>query len=767
MLYRSTSSLIISVLGLLCTLLISGPACYSEIGVRIRYPECRCAEDGANDASNVCTHDPSIDLDGWAGLRVLPIGTAVTCANLGYVTSLREGRIRLNVTTPAARATITGVVNINCDLIAQTIVINGVMILGGANEAATIENINAKTEITGVLASSTPSHNLVLTQVQYGPQCRVDVTNGTAILGTASAAAVGRDAVATITYEDGTPVTDTVWQSGAGCILKDINGNSINLTETAASTIGDKGLQIEVSFQNVTTVNWTNLSNNMAGQCTGTNLWQAEDIPLSFGENIIQIIATDGAGNSGGLPIAIARYGGGITILSPAGNISHGLSIDITGESEFRDYPAVIGVPVSPAVISGDFANCDLDENDQISINIIQPAYNAILTGTVPFVANSETGNIVVNGVDIPIGHSVGEVVMNFDNYALQTGVTARPDAEGHFVIRSLFPGSASRIEVSNATSILGFDSANVVGTDATAEVTDMFGQSISDGVWDSGLGTTLRDSFGNSIGLTDAAASTTGNLGVAFITQLADSSVLTWRNTVTNQTGACDGVKNWSAHNVPLVEGENLVTITANDEGGILGTGNLWQTNFIPCSSIGAAVKDGHTYVSLSEHSVPYGSSETPGYFYIEDANRTGGVPVFGMTAQRGEKVTVDGLLCLNNGYGSFYGMGIWAYAVTNTGDANAKPLAIGNKMLTKLDDGIRLSGLLVRVWGKVAATNALFNSFTVDDGSGSPIICQLPTSMSYNSAWQFASVTGIAEVTYSGLRVVRIRDTDDIIPL
>ena len=195
-------------------------------------------------------------LDGSAGIVTTVKGSAVMSAELGKA-NLSSALTGISVdlsaggTQLASKATLTGSVAINADMTGKSITINGKTIAGGANEAATLQAINNVANETGVVATVDASHNLILTQKSYGSANRIDVTGGTDMFGAASSAAVGADARA-IVSSGGNNVTDAVWSSGSGTILKDSLGNAIQLTDAAATTAAVNADQIDLAVGSLT-----------------------------------------------------------------------------------------------------------------------------------------------------------------------------------------------------------------------------------------------------------------------------------------------------------------------------------------------------------------------------------------------------------------------------------------------------------------------------------------------------------------------------------
>jgi len=179
-------------------------------------------------------------LDGSAGLVGTSTYAGVAAVDIAKANiSASATNLKITTTQAATKATLTGTAHINADLSGSTITINGVTIQGGANEDATVANINAKSNQTGVVASKVADgadFNLKLDQKAYGSDQKIIVTGGTNIYGAATASAAGLDVRASVFYSDGTTnVSDASWVSGTGTVLKDTLGNSIQLTDAVAA----------------------------------------------------------------------------------------------------------------------------------------------------------------------------------------------------------------------------------------------------------------------------------------------------------------------------------------------------------------------------------------------------------------------------------------------------------------------------------------------------------------------------------------------------
>lgn len=198
-------------------------------------------------------------LDGSSGIVATVKGSSVVSADLSkatLTTAMADVHVDLSVgggTQLATKANMTiGTVALAADLSSKTININGVTIQGGANAAATIQNINNAIGQTGGVVATNSGGFLKLDQLGFGSDDRIDVTGGTDILGRAADAATGTDARAIVSNGAGTNVSDAVWAAGSGTIIKDSLGNAIQLTNAAATTAADNADQLDLAVGSLT-----------------------------------------------------------------------------------------------------------------------------------------------------------------------------------------------------------------------------------------------------------------------------------------------------------------------------------------------------------------------------------------------------------------------------------------------------------------------------------------------------------------------------------
>ncbi len=232
------------------------------------------ANTGANDAASIAADQAqivnarnSIDkiaaetqfgtkylLNGSSGIKVTVTGSSVTGANLSYATTLAAtDTISITTTQAAEKATLNskdfGDDDAEVVGAAGTFYINGVGVTYEANttvaQLATL--VNAVSDQTGVVATTNGTGVVAFTTKAYGSTASVSITSGGDILtgGALSASDIGQDVRAQVTRSGGSDVSDASWASGTGTTLRDSLGNTIQLTDAAASgTPGALGAQM-------------------------------------------------------------------------------------------------------------------------------------------------------------------------------------------------------------------------------------------------------------------------------------------------------------------------------------------------------------------------------------------------------------------------------------------------------------------------------------------------------------------------------------------
>ncbi len=138
--------------------------------------------------------------------------------------------------------------------------INGVKIdyTAGDSTSAFIAKINAKTELTGAVASlNTTTGRIEVDSTNYGSKTVLNITSGELLLGEGSSAlnTYGLDAQAEITKTINgavSNVSDQEWNRGDGLTLKDSLGNAIVLNAAGGTVTGDATSEFTVEVNSLT-----------------------------------------------------------------------------------------------------------------------------------------------------------------------------------------------------------------------------------------------------------------------------------------------------------------------------------------------------------------------------------------------------------------------------------------------------------------------------------------------------------------------------------
>lgn len=211
-----------------------------------------------------------------------------------------------------------------------------------------------------------------------------------------------------------------------------------------------------------------------------------------------------------------------------------------------------------------------LADADVVAVNVTTAAEKASVTTDVDLSSGiGSAGSFYVNGVKVDYTAADTNITLTEKINALQsqTGVVA--SVSTNFVkLDSVAYGSDARVDlVGLSTAINSASTAADAGADVAATVTSG-GSNVSDASWASGKGTQLKDSLGNVIDLTSAAAAATGDKGNQF---LMDGAALTFQ--VGAYAGQTRSLSLGDAHAATLgtgvFSGENLSTVNVTTEAG------------------------------------------------------------------------------------------------------------------------------------------------------------------------------------------------------
>jgi hypothetical protein len=358
----------------------------------------------------------------------------------------------------------------------------------------------------------------------------------------------------------------------------------------------------------VASVTWSNAAKATAGTAAGTTSWSAAAIELAPGDNLITVTATDQVGNTATDTITVTYDPQPPTVA-------------ITAPSSTGTYNTAV-TPVNLSGTAGAFIGSSITP-----VSVTQVAWTNLTTGgsgvatlgsgtwaaSVPLTTGS-------NGIQVVASDGAGNTAVD--------SITVVYDPAAPLVVITT-PTTLPTYVTANSPLVLGGSALDDVGVSSVtwlsdAAVTPSSGAALGASSWSSSIplavGTNnITVTATNVVGTTGAARITvtydpipptvaitsptsTGNflstVSPISISGSASDNVqvqsVTWSNTTTGASGSTLGLGAWSVPAITLVEGNNLITVTATDEVGNTGTANLTVSyNNIPptlaITSVGA----------------------------------------------------------------------------------------------------------------------------------------------------------------------------------
>lgn len=236
-------------------------------------------------------------LDGSAGTQTSVIAganieKASISGQIGGTAVSAADAIDVEVTTAATRGTHTGTraIATGATLVgAGSFTLNGKQFTTSATTTRDqlVEALNQASNETGVQASVNGSNNIVLTNLSYGSDGKVNLVDANAIIQSAagSVSAAGVDAVATMTYTKSAVNYTSTMNKGKGLELRDADGNTVKL-RAAGNTVTTHTDAVQVNPGSASFQIGAN-----AGQTAGLSLGNFNSASLSLSS--LDITATD------------------------------------------------------------------------------------------------------------------------------------------------------------------------------------------------------------------------------------------------------------------------------------------------------------------------------------------------------------------------------------------------------------------------------------------------------------------------------------------
>ncbi len=425
---------------------------------------------------------------------------------------------------------------------------------------------------------------------------------------------------------DATPPTVTISSPTADPTLT-VTSSPLSIGGTAADAVG------------VTQVTWSN-SRGGSGTATGTTTWTANGIVLQSGSNVLTVTARDAAGNTSADTLTVTYNAPDTT--APAVSFTTPTS------------NATTTVATTPINIGG-------TASDAVGVTQVTWSNSRGGSGTA-----TGTTSWSANGIVLQTGSNVLTVTAR--DAAGNTGtdtltVTYTPDTTAPAVTINS-PTSASSTTVATSTINLGGTSSDSVGVTQVTWSNSRGGSGNATGTtnWTvSGVALqtgsnvitiSSRDAAGNvgtdSINVTYTPDTTAPAVTISTPTSNPTLSVtaaslnlagtasdavgvtqVTWANN-RGGSGTTSGTTSWSAANVTLQSGVNVLTVTARDAAGNTGTDTLTVTytpdTTVPTVTITGPTSNPTTSVTSSPLALSGTASDNVAVTQVSWSNSRGG---------------------------------------------------------------------------------------------------------------------------------------------
>lgn len=391
----------------------------------------------------------------------------------------------------------------------------------------------------------------------------------TVITVTADAVATTVQAVLTVIRDSAAPTVRITNPTTSATYIT--NGSTINIGGTASDDSG------------ITQITWTT-NHGGTGVCTGTTAWTANDIALTFGSNIIAVTATDIAGQTSTAVLTVT-YGDtappAISIKTPTTEptfATNQAKVTLTGTASDD-----IGVTI--VTWSSDHGSTGIcaGKTDWSVADIALTAGANVITVTASDAKGNHTAatltiNYDPNPPTIAIASPTTQATYSTQAAKLDISGTASDDKGVSTVAWSNDRGGTGACTGTtswSATGIVLLNGKNVI----TVTATDAAGNTKTDT-----LTVTFTDTTAPSISITSPTSATTYTVTTNTVNiggTASDNSAIASVKWVNNKGGSgnCTGTSSWTANNIALVPGINVITVTVTDAAGNTARDSIWVT--------------------------------------------------------------------------------------------------------------------------------------------------------------------------------------------
>lgn len=364
-------------------------------------------------------------------------------------------------------------------------------------------------------------------------------------------------------------------------VIESPSGAELNTVFPTASISGTASCD-----EGLATVAWST-DRGASGTCTGTTDWSAANVPLQPGQNTVTVTATDPHGRTGSANVTVTYNEPGAPTIS-------------------------ISNPTSDPTYATDQATLSIGgtASDQAALTQVTWANDrggsGTCTGTTSWTANAiplcAGQNLITVTATNLVGKTASDVLTVTRTVDAETPTvqivlpTAEPtlttnqetiDLEGTVADDGEVASVAWANDQGGSGACIGTTSWTVAGVALSAgqnvitiTATDKSGKSGTDAI----IVTRIVDATHPTVQITsptDQATYSTTSETVMLSGVAQDDiglTVVTWANS-NGGSGACVGAQDWSTGSIPLVPGQNVISVTATDTSGNTGTDVLTIT--------------------------------------------------------------------------------------------------------------------------------------------------------------------------------------------
>ncbi len=375
----------------------------------------------------------------------------------------------------------------------------------------------------------------------------------------------------TVTFIDITPPTVTI-SAPTGNASYTTTAATVRLSGSATDDVG------------VTLVTWSTDRGN-TGTCTGTSAWNTADIPITVGQNTITITASDASGNTGAAALTVIvpdTVPPTVAITLPTGNATYATSVSpLVLSGTASDNVGVVSVAWSTS--RGKNGTCTGTSTWSSSGITLLQGLNTITISAKDAAGNTGTATLAVTFTDvtppvISITSPTTDPTFDTNNAQLTIGGTASDDSlvasvswtddrGGSGTCTGTTAWNASKIALKPGANVITVTAKDPTGNSTSATLTVAFTDITPPSVVI--MSPTANPTYDSTSSPINISGTSSDDVGVASVAWSDDRG----------GAGTCTGTNTWSATNLKLALGDNVITVTAKDASGNSGTTTLTVT--------------------------------------------------------------------------------------------------------------------------------------------------------------------------------------------